>query len=155
MPIDQVPGMNRGSADSRCRLLGSCVRRKWKELFPRTQLPTSRHLLGAFFNDHDDTHLTRGANRGVAPQAYDKWRHGNSFQTRSLQEFPRSKYLLRSEVSLCDQTCVDSELHWFTCFASRISTQKEPFARSEFTAALNLDMLDAGRSSNADFTPRD
>ena len=31
---------------------------------------------------------------------------------------------------------------------SRISSQKEPFPRSEFTLALNLDMLDAGRSPN-------
>ena len=40
-----------------------------------------------------------------------------------------------------------------TCLASRISTPKEPFP-SEFTAALNLDMLDAGRSPNADSPPR-
>ena len=37
----------------------------------------------------------------------------------------------------------------------RISTQNEPFTRSEFTAALNVDMLDAGRSPNADSPPTD
>ena len=35
------------------------------------------------------------------------------------------------------------------------STQKEPFPRSEIMAALNLDMLDAGRSPNADSPPSD
>ena len=39
--------------------------------------------------------------------------------------------------------------HWCTCSASRISTQKEPFPRSEFTLALNVDILDARRSPNA------
>ena len=36
-----------------------------------------------------------------------------------------------------------------TCSASRTSTQKEAFPRSEFTLALNLDTLDACRSPNA------
>ena len=36
-----------------------------------------------------------------------------------------------------------------------ILNQKEPFPRSEFTTVLNLDMLDAGRSPNADSPPRD
>ena len=35
------------------------------------------------------------------------------------------------------------------CSASSISTQKETFPRSEFTLALNLDILDAGQSPNA------
>ena len=35
------------------------------------------------------------------------------------------------------------------CSASQISSQKEPFPRSEFTLALNLDILDAGRLPNA------
>ena len=41
------------------------------------------------------------------------------------------------------------QLYRSTCSASRISTQKEPFLRSEFTLALNLSKLDAGRSLNA------
>ena len=48
----------------------------------------------------------------------------------------KSKHLLTSEVSWCDQTRVDIELWWSTRLASRISIQKEPFPRSEFTTAL-------------------
>ena len=66
------------------------------------------------------------------------------------EPFLRSKLTsLRSEVSWYDQTRVYFQLHRSTCWASRISTQKEPFPRSEFTLALNLGILDAGRSPNA------
>ena len=41
------------------------------------------------------------------------------------------------------------QLHRSTCSASRISTRNELFPRSELTLALNLDILDAGRSPNA------
>ena len=37
----------------------------------------------------------------------------------------------------------DVHLHQCTCLASRISIQKEPYSRSEFTPALHLDILDA------------
>ena len=98
---------------------------------------------------------TRAANRGGAPQAsYDKCRHRNYFQTRPLQAFPKKVNILWGQRSLwCDQTRV--ELHRSTCLASRILTQKEPFLRSKFTAAQNLDMLNAGQSPNADSPPRD
>ena len=56
---------------------------------------------------------------------------------------------MRSEVSWYDQTHVYFQLDRSTCSASWISTQKEPFPRSEFTLALNLDILDVGRSPNA------
>ena len=50
------------------------------------------------------------------------------------KHFQKSKHLLRSEVSWCDQTCVDLQLHRSTtCSASRTSTPKKPFPRSEFT----------------------
>ena len=41
------------------------------------------------------------------------------------------------------------QLHWSTCSAWGISSQKEPFPRSEFTLALNLDIPDVGWSPNA------
>ena len=72
-----------------------------------------------------DNWMTRAACRGGAPQApYDKRKLRNCFQTRPMQAFPKSKHLLRSEVSWCNQTRVDIELHRSTCSASRISTQK-------------------------------
>ena len=40
---------------------------------------------------------------------------------------PFQENLLRSEVIWCDQIHVDIDLHWSTCLASWISTQKEPF----------------------------
>ena len=49
------------------------------------------------------------------------------------KHFKKSKHFFRSEVSWCDQTGVDLQLHRSTCLTSRISTQKEPFLRSEFT----------------------
>ena len=95
---------------------------------------------------------TRAANRSGSQQAsYDKQRHRNLFfQTRYKGISKKSKHLLKSVVSWYDQTRIDIELHWSTFLASWISTQKEPFPRSEFTAALNLDALDAGQSPNAD-----
>ena len=62
------------------------------------------------------------------------FRHGH------LQAFPKRKHLLRSEVSWCEQIGADLQLHRSTCFALQISTQKEPFPRSEFTPALHLDI---------------
>ena len=47
---------------------------------------------------------TRAASRSGALRAfYDKRRHRDCFQTRTMQAFPKSKHLLRSEVSWCDQ----------------------------------------------------
>ena len=115
--------------------------------------------LFSMFKQDTDSVATRAANRGGAPHAsYDKRRHRNffySFRHDHCKHFQESKHLLRSEVSWCNQTRVDVELHWSTCSASRISTETEPFLRSGFTAALNLDILDAGRSQNADSPPRD
>ena len=76
-----------------------------------------------------------------------------AFRHYHLQAFPKSKHLLRSEVSWCDQTGVDLHLHMHrsTCSASWISTQQEPFPRSEFKPALNLDILDAGGSPSAHY----
>ena len=52
-----------------------------------------------------------------------------AFRRDQHQLFQKSKHPLRSEVSncWCDQTHVNSELHWSACLASRISTKKEPF----------------------------
>ena len=72
-----------------------------------------------------------------------------AFRHDHCKHFQKSKRLLRSEVSWCDQTRVHFQLHQSTCSASRISTQKEPFPSSEFMVALNLDILDAGRLPNA------
>ena len=72
-----------------------------------------------------------------------------SFRHDHCKHFQKIKHLLRSEVSWWVETLVQIELHWSTC-------QKEPFLRSELTAALiSLDMLDAGRSPNADSLPTD
>ena len=81
----------------------------------------------------DESAHTRAAGRGGASQAsYEKRRHRNCFQRRPWKHFQKSKHLLRSEVSWCDQTHVDLQLHRSTCLASRILSQKEPFPRSEF-----------------------
>ena len=73
---------------------------------------------------------TRSANCGGALQAsYDIQRHRNfchSFRHDHCKHFQKIKYLLRSEVSWCDQTRVDIELHWSTSLVSRILVQKEP-----------------------------
>ena len=80
-------------------------------------------------------------NVGTEPAfRHDEWKH-----------FQKSKRLLRSEVSRCAPTLVDLQLHRSTCLASRISTQKKPFPRLKFMPALNLDIVDAGRSPIADF----
>ena len=88
-----------------------------------------------------------------APQASEyKRKHRNCFQTRPLQAawaYPKKYTSLGSEVSWYDQTRAYFQLHRSTCSASPISTQKEPFPRSEFPLALNLDILDAARSPNA------
>ena len=51
------------------------------------------------------------------------------------KHFQKSKHLLMSEVSWCNQTRTDLHLHRSKCtsLASRFSTPKEPFPRSEFT----------------------
>ena len=67
-----------------------------------------------------------------------------AFRHDHCKHFQKSKHLLGSEVSWCDQSLVDLQ-HRSTCLASRISTQKEPFPRSEFMLALNLDMPDLHR----------
>ena len=64
-----------------------------------------------------------------------------TFTLDQRKNFQKSKHFLRSEVSWCDQTSIDLHLRrsiykWedrSACSASRISTQKEPFPRSEFT----------------------
>ena len=76
----------------------------------------------------------------------------NCFQTRPLH-FQKCKHLLGSETNWFDQTGVDLQLHRYTCWASQISNQKEPFLKAEFTPTLNMDLLDAGRSPNA-YSPR-
>ena len=78
-----------------------------------------------------------------------------SFRLDHCRHFQKSKLLLRSEVGWCDQTRLDIEVHRAICLAERISSQKEPLRRSQFTAALNLHMLDVGRSPNADSPTRD
>ena len=51
------------------------------------------------------------ASRCRAPQAfYDRRRHWNCFQTGPAQALPKSKYLLRSKVSWCDQISIDLHL---------------------------------------------
>ena len=72
-----------------------------------------------------------------------------AFRYDQCKHFQKSKPLLRSEVSWCDQTSIDLHLRQSTCLASRISTQKELFPSSEFTLTLYLDILDADWSPDA------
>ena len=68
-------------------------------------------------------------------------------QTRPLQ----ASYKKMSEVRgllMQSNSCI-FQLRRSTSSASRITNQMKPFPRSEFTLALNLDILDAGRSPNA------
>ena len=99
--------------------------------------------------------VTRTANRDGAPQAsYDKRRHRNCFQTQPLQAFRKNKHPLRSELMRSNScTRVDLQLHQSSSSVSRISIQKEPFPRSEFTPGF-IWALDADRSPNAAESPR-
>ena len=77
-----------------------------------------------------------------------------AFRHLQCKHCQKSKHLLRSEVSWCDQTSIDLHLRRSTCSASWFSTQNEPLPRSEFTPALYLDILDADRLPNAADSPR-
>ena len=66
--------------------------------------------------------------------------------TAICKHFQKSIHLLRSEVSWCDQTWVDLQLHRSTCLASWISTQKRTISEVRVHAGAkfgHLDMLDA------------
>ena len=82
-----------------------------------------------------------------------------AFRLDQCKHFRKSKHLLRSEVNRCDQSSIEHHLrrststsYWWvdrsTCLASRISTEKESFPRSEFKPA-SICRLDADRSPNA------
>ena len=71
-----------------------------------------------------------------------------------MQAFPKIGTSLEVRGQLMRPNQIGFHLHWSTCLASRFSTQKEPFLRSEFTPALYLDILDADRLPNAADSPR-
>ena len=73
-----------------------------------------------------------------------------AFRRDHYNHFQESKRVLRSEVSSFDQPFeISYILNHIDLYAQRRGFRIEPFPRSMFTLALNLDILDAGRSPNA------
>ena len=139
-----------------CEIACDCVKRAnvvlglRREIFARTHTAT-HELASAQRLKVTIVTSTRALVAVLTPRLpiRDKRRHRNCFHTRPLQAYSKSNHLWGQ--GSVDTIKFGYTLNYIDLHAQRqgFRAKKEPFPRSEFTLALNLDIVDTGRSPNA------